>query len=46
MMRWFGYVIGCFVAGVVALNLYFLAAIASWQVFNPCLLYTSDAADE
>lgn len=35
MMRWFGYVIGCFVAGVVALNLYFFAAIASWQVLNP-----------
>ena len=35
MMRWFGYVIGCFVAGVVALNLYFFAAIASWQVFDP-----------
>ena len=35
MMRWFGYVIGCFVAGVVALNLYFFAAIASWQFFDP-----------
>ncbi len=35
MMRWFGYVIGCLAAGVVALNLYFFAAIASWQVFNP-----------
>ncbi len=35
MMRWLGYVIGCFVAGVVALNLYFFAAIASWQTLDP-----------
>lgn len=35
MMRWLGYVIGCFIAGVIALNLYFFAAIASWQWLDP-----------
>lgn len=35
MMCWSGYVIDYLVAGAVALNLYFLAAITNWRVFNP-----------
>ena len=34
MMRWLGYVIGCFIAGVIALNLYFFAAIAITRRFD------------
>ncbi|CAG9178620.1 monofunctional biosynthetic peptidoglycan transglycosylase [Cupriavidus pampae] len=34
-MRWLGYVCGCLVAGVLAMQLYFFLQIASWQYVNP-----------
>ncbi|SPR98207.1 Monofunctional biosynthetic peptidoglycan transglycosylase (Monofunctional TGase) [Cupriavidus taiwanensis] len=34
-VRWLGYLLGCVVAGVVAMQLYFFVQIASWQYLNP-----------
>ncbi|CAG2141659.1 monofunctional biosynthetic peptidoglycan transglycosylase [Cupriavidus plantarum] len=34
-MRWLGYVCGCLLAGVLAMQLYFFLQIASWQYIDP-----------
>ncbi|SDD95288.1 monofunctional biosynthetic peptidoglycan transglycosylase [Cupriavidus sp. YR651] len=34
-LRWLGYLAGCLVAGVLAMQLYFFLQIASWQYVNP-----------
>lgn len=34
-LRWLGYVAGCLLAGVLAMQLYFFVQIASWQYVNP-----------
>ncbi|MDT4854848.1 Monofunctional biosynthetic peptidoglycan transglycosylase [compost metagenome] len=34
-LRWLGYLLGCVVAGVLAMQLYFFVQIASWQYVNP-----------
>jgi len=34
-LRWLGYLAGCLIVGVVAMQVYFFLQIAAWQVINP-----------
>ncbi|WP_019449620.1 monofunctional biosynthetic peptidoglycan transglycosylase [Cupriavidus sp. BIS7] len=34
-MRWLGYLAGCLIAGIVAMQVYFFLQIAAWQFINP-----------
>jgi len=34
-LRWLGYLAGCLIAGIVAMQVYFFLQIAAWQFINP-----------